>query len=277
MPPKPPQKAARDSSMDVPAAVVGEDEVMVSAREAILQQEHNKLLADQGGLKIRLEQLRKENEFLQEEAERVREESQEYMSYMTKRSQRRQDAIVSLSDLNQRELEEISEEKKKLESQFQEEEDKLREQLLQREKELANLNREIEELGPMKELKREQLSHIKKLEEEVMATRGRHAEGLLRVKSAFLREKARCHQDSEHQLDHLSQAAQAEAKKALQEVSTRMKDENQDLRQELLHLIHQARMLQAQKQKVEEQNHQLRTEENCRQELRNLKLQLKIP
>lgn len=192
---------------------------MVSEREERLHDEHDRLIAENDGLRRRLEQLRRENEFLQEEAERVRVESQEYLLYVGKRSQRRQDAIISLNDQNTRELEDIRKQKEKLEVSFQEKEKKMRDQLLERETELANLRKELKELEPMKEIQKEQISLIRQLESEVMASRGKHAESLLRVKSAFLRQKVECQQDSERQLNQLSQKAHEEAKNVLQDVS----------------------------------------------------------
>ncbi|KAG8430576.1 hypothetical protein GDO86_020360 [Hymenochirus boettgeri] len=276
MPPKQkvPKKGENKTKNDAPAeekeTVLENKERIVSEKELQLQGEHNQLAAEQEGLRKRLEKLRKENEFLQEEAERVRIESQEYLSYMSKRSQRGEDVIVSLSDQNQRDLEDINKQKTELESKYQMEEDQLKEKLLQRESELAKVMKELEELQPMKELQRKQLLQIKELEEEVMATRGRHAEAMLKVKRDFLREKAQCQEDSEKSLNQLAQKAHDEAKKSILEVSSKVKVENQQLRQELLHLIRSARILQAQKQKLEEQNRQLEREQQCRKELGNV-------
>lgn len=252
------------------------EEVVVSEKEARLQDEHNQLVAEQEGLRRRLEQLRRENEFLQEEAERVRLESQEYLLYMSKRGQRRQDVIISLNDQNQRELQNIQRQKQELESRFSAEEQNLRDLLLRREAELNSLGTELAELEPMKELQKEQVSLIKHLEDEVMAHRGKHAETLLRVKSAFLREKTQCQQNSEQQLNQLAQKAQKEAKKALQEVSTKVKEENQGLTQELLHLIQQYRLLQVQKKRLEEKNQELLREQQCRDEVGNIQRKLKM-
>ncbi|XP_053316527.1 coiled-coil domain-containing protein 166-like [Spea bombifrons] len=254
-------KAEEDAGRDVPPDAAGDGgKREVSEREALLQQEHDKLTAEQEALRGRLEQLRRENEFLQEEAERVRVESQEYLSYMKKRSQRRQDAIVSLSDQNQRELQDIQQQKGELQSRLDAEEAELREQLLQRERELARLTREIGELRPARELQTEQISLIKELQDQVMAARGRHAQALLAVQAAFLQERARCHQDCELQLQQLSEEAQAEATRALLEVSAKTEEENRQLRQELLRLIGHARLLQERKQKVTDQNQRLRRE-----------------
>ncbi|XP_072263421.1 coiled-coil domain-containing protein 166-like [Pyxicephalus adspersus] len=281
MPPKKKSqgKAAKVSGKKTPEQVEDDGdvkEVVVTEREARLHDEHDRLNAEQDGLRRRLEQLRRENEFLQEEAERVRVESQEYLLYMGKRSQRRQDAIISLNDQNTRELAEIRRQKEELEASFQQEEKKLRDQLLQRETELANLRRELKELEPMRELQKEQISLIKHLESEVMASRGKHAEALLRVKSAFLRQKVECQQDSQRQLNQLSQKANEEARNALQDVSRRVKEENQTLRQELLQLINQFRDLHTQKKKVMEQNKQLRREQQCQKEVRNAQRKLKM-
>ncbi|XP_040204192.1 coiled-coil domain-containing protein 166 [Rana temporaria] len=280
MPPKKKSqsKAAKDSGKTSPEqAEDGGDgkEVVVSEREERLHDEHDRLIAENDGLRRRLEQLRRENEFLQEEAERVRVESQEYLLYVGKRSQRRQDAIISLNDQNTRELEDIRKQKEKLEASFQEKEKKMRDQLLERETELANLRKELKELEPMKEIQKEQISLIRQLESEVMASRGKHAESLLRVKSAFLRQKVECQQNSERQLNQLSQKAHEEAKNVLQDVSQKVKEENQTLRQELLQLINQYRDLQAQKKKLLEQNKQLRREQQCQKEVRYAQRKLK--
>ncbi|XP_075050215.1 LOW QUALITY PROTEIN: coiled-coil domain-containing protein 166 [Mixophyes fleayi] len=280
MPPKKksPGKAAKVSVTDAPEPVEegADGNEVVSERKAHLQEEHNHLVAEEEGLRRRLEQLRRENELLQEEAERVRVESQEYLLYMSKRSQRRQDAIISLSDQNSRDLEDIRLQKSDLESQFHNEEMKLREQLLKRETELANLGKELKELEPMKELQKEQVSLIKRLEDQVMATRGKHTESLLRVKSSFLREKVQCQQDSEQQLNQLSQKAQEEARKALNEVSRKVNEENLSLRQELSHLIHRFRVLQAQQKRLKEQNKQLLSEQQCRTDVGNVQRKLKM-
>ncbi|XP_075704698.1 coiled-coil domain-containing protein 166-like [Rhinoderma darwinii] len=281
MPPKKksPRKPSKSSRAEVPEQVeegCEETEVVVSEKEERLQEEHNQLGAEQEGLRRRLEQLRRDNEFLQEEAERVRVESQEYLLYMSKRSQRRQDVIISLNDQNQRELQNIQQHKQELEDKFSAEEQTLRDLLLRREAELTNLRRELEELEPMRRLQKEQMSLIKRLGDDVLAHRGKHAGALLRVKSAFLRGKTQCQQNSEQQLNQLTQKAQEEAKKALQEVSTRVKEENQSLRQELLHLIHQYRLQQVQKRKLEEKNTELLREQQCRNEVVNVQRKLKM-
>ncbi|XP_068135963.1 coiled-coil domain-containing protein 166-like isoform X1 [Hyperolius riggenbachi] len=281
MPPKKKSqgKSAKGSAKEVPEQVEdGGDgkEAVVSERERHLQEEHSRLIIEQDGLRRRLDQLRRENEFLQEEAERVRVESQEYLLYMSKRSQKRQDVIISLNDQNRRELEDIRRQKEELELFFNQEEKKLRDQILQRESELANVKKELKELEPMKELQQEQRALIKRLEDEVMSSRGKHADSLLRVKSAFLRQKMQCQKDSEQQLNQLSQKAQEEAKNALQDVSQKVREENQVLRQELLQLIHQFRVLQTQKKKLEEQNKQLLKEQQCQKEVRSTQRKLKM-
>ncbi|KAE8605842.1 hypothetical protein XENTR_v10015338 [Xenopus tropicalis] len=275
MPPKKGvKKGAKAAGKEAPAEAgeAGREapgERPVSEREARMEAEHALLTAEQEGLRKRMEQLRKENEFLQEEAERLRIESHEYLSYMGKRSQRQHHAIVTLSDQHHRDLQDIAGHKRALEAQLEAEEEKLREKLLQREAQLAKVMEELEGLEPMKELRRQQLVLIRELEEEVMGTRGRHAQAMLRVKSAFLRDKAQCQKDSERQLDQLSQEAHKEAKKAIVEMSSRVRGENQQLRQELLLLIRSARLLQAHKHKLEEQNRQLVREQQCRRELVN--------
>ncbi|KAM9315723.1 coiled-coil domain-containing protein 166-like [Gastrophryne carolinensis] len=281
MPPKAKSKSKAAKNSGTPSPEQTEDggehkEVVVSEREASLQAEQSHLLSEQDVLKRRLEKLRRENEFLQEEAERVRVESQEYLLYMSKRSQKRQDAIISLNDHNSRELEDLRRQKAELEASFQAEEKKLRDQILQQEIELANVKKELKELEPMEKLQKEQTAIIKHLEDEVMASRGKHAAAMLMVKSTFLKQKAQCQQDSENQLSQMSQKAHEEARNALQDVSRRMKEENHTLRQELLQLIQQFRVLQNQQKKLKEQNQELQRELECQKEVRNVQHKLKM-
>ncbi|XP_018430564.1 PREDICTED: coiled-coil domain-containing protein 166 [Nanorana parkeri] len=264
-------EAAEDPGRRSPAEGEG---LVVSEGERRLRGEHERLMSEHDGLRKRLEQLRRDNEFLQEEAETVRRESQEYLLYMGRRSQRRQDAIISLNDQNTRELEDLRRQKEELEAVLGGEEETLRGQLLQREAELAALRRELKEAEPMKEVQREQMSLIRRLEAEVMTSRGKHAHSLLRVKSAFLRHKVACQQDSERHLTQLSLRAHEEARSALHGVSRRVKEENRNLREELLPLINQYRGLQNQKKKLMEQKKELQREERCQSEVRSAQRRL---
>ncbi|XP_069461543.1 coiled-coil domain-containing protein 121 [Ambystoma mexicanum] len=232
-------------------------ERVVTETEALLQQEHDQLALSMETFRKRLDTLRRDNEFLQEEAQRVRVESQEYMSYMSKRTQKRENTIITLSDQNQKDLEDLRRQREELLSQFREKEAELNDQLLQKENKLAHLGQEIQELQPIKDLQQEQIARIKELEQEVMATRAKNAETLLQIKGAFLHDKAAFREDSEQQVLSLGKEAQEEAERFMKAHNEGVVQENQQLRQELLHLIRRSRVLQAHKLHLERQNKQL--------------------
>ncbi|XP_069089663.1 coiled-coil domain-containing protein 121 [Pleurodeles waltl] len=235
----------------------GTIEPVLSEKEAFLQQENSQLALSMETLRKRLDMLRHDNEFLQEEAQRIRVESQEYMSYMSKRTQKRENTIITLSDQNQRELEELKRQQEELQTNFMEKEAQLKDLLLQKEAKLAQVNQEIEDLQPVKDLQLEQIARIKELEQDVMTSRAQNADTLLKIKAAFLQGKALYMADSEQQVLALAKEAEKEAERFMKEHNEGVVQENQQLRQELLHLIRRSRILQAHKLHLEGQNKQL--------------------
>nr|XP_033794724.1 calponin homology domain-containing protein DDB_G0272472-like [Geotrypetes seraphini]XP_033794725.1 calponin homology domain-containing protein DDB_G0272472-like [Geotrypetes seraphini] len=257
-----------ESTNEVPKAVITE-------KEALLQQEHDKLTAQFECLRKKMDLLRHENEFLQEEAQRIRVDSQEYMSYMSKRTEKRQNAIITLSDQNKKELENIQKQKEELQIQFRAKEEELRKNIRQKENELVRINKDIADFQSVKDLQQEQESQIKELEREVMASRGKHIKNLLQIKSGFLQEKVAFENDTQKQLLTLTKQAQEAAMRSMIQQSERVIVENQQLRHELLHLIRRSRILQAHKLRLEEQNKQLLWEKQHNQSLAHIRHQRK--
>ncbi|XP_078503313.1 coiled-coil domain-containing protein 121 [Lissotriton helveticus] len=252
-------------------------EPVLSEREAFLQQENKQLALSMESLRKRLDMLRHDNEYLQEEAQRIRVESQEYMSYMSKRTQKRENAIITLSDQNQRELEDIRRQQEELQTNFMEKEAQLNDLLLQQEAKLAQVNQEIEDLQPVKNLQLEQIARIKELEQEVMTSRAMNADTLLKIKGAFLQGKAAYVTGSEQQVLALAKEAGEEADRFMKEHNEGVVQENQQLRQQLLHLIRRARVLQAHKLHLKAQNMQLIQESQYSQTMERHRRRKQLP
>lgn len=66
---------------------------------------------------------RHDNDWLEEEARKTRVESHEYMTYMTKKTKKRQSAIVTLSDRNQAELNEVRQQRAQMTAEFEKRKD----------------------------------------------------------------------------------------------------------------------------------------------------------
>ncbi|KAM9155634.1 coiled-coil domain-containing protein 121 [Pangshura tecta] len=273
MPPKSRQKLQQEQKGQpaVAAPLEGAAEGAVASREEVLlQQEYSRLckeLEDMKGARI---QLREENEFLQQEAQRLRAENQEFMCYVAKRAQRRQEAIVSLNDQNKQAVEEIRREQQELLTLYQSKEAALRERLLHKEGELIRLSKEVEGLREIQALQQEQAAHIRELQGELVTTRQQHTQHLQETRSHFLQEKAAFEQKSQQQVLCLLQQAQEVVARCMQEHSDQVKCENQELRQELHQLIQRSRTLHLHKRRLENQAQQLLRERCYMQDMARL-------
>uniref|UniRef100_A0A8C4RT46 DUF4515 domain-containing protein n=1 Tax=Erpetoichthys calabaricus TaxID=27687 RepID=A0A8C4RT46_ERPCA len=240
-------------------------------KEAIMKKEYEQLSEHLEELKLKAENLRHENEFLQEEVRQTQLENQECASYMSKSTQKRQNIIITLSDQNQQQMMEIQKKTEAIQAQFMEARDELASKILQKENELAKLTKEIEALREFKLLQQEQLSRIAELEKEVMQMRGQHCQRLLDVKARCLQEKASREEAAKQQVQALVVAANKEASRCLQEHTQNIVLENRRLRQELLELIRRAETLRTQQVKLQAQKQLLLNERKYTEDLRQLR------
>jgi len=212
-------------------------------KELQLQTELDELQEKLTILKSEVESLRKENDFLNEEAGQTRTESHEYMSFMAKKTNKRQTAIISLSDKNENELQKISAEKKEMLKQYEERKEDLKEMLLEKEHYLAKANMEFADLSEYRELRSNQLQRIKELEQEVIRKRAEYSDTIQQMKTTFLAERAEYTAQSEERIRELTREANKKAVICLDEHSNRIKQENRALRTELMELLKQSKLL----------------------------------
>ncbi|XP_072544899.1 coiled-coil domain-containing protein 166 [Salminus brasiliensis] len=247
-----------------------EDQQESSGRDGDLQTEYDTLTETLSALKIRAEQLRRDNDFLQNEVYQTRMESQEYMSYISKRTQKRQSAIVSLNDQSQKELEDLRRQREKALEKYQEQATELKREILQKENELARLNFEIAELRELESLKQQQLSRIAELEQEVAAMHFHHSNTLLALKARFLKEKKHYEAQAKHKVQEFVQTANKEAYRCLLSHMQEVSQENQRLRKELQMLIPRAHALRGHQQLLQTQHRNLLLEKEHMQKLYHL-------
>ncbi|XP_026867321.2 coiled-coil domain-containing protein 121 isoform X1 [Electrophorus electricus] len=262
MPPKKKGETARKQQDRSSTQAATEQEVQ-------LQKEYKILTETLNTLKMRAEQLRKDNEFLQNEANQTRMESQEYMSYMAKRMQKRRSMIVTLSDQSQQELQELERQREETLQKYEEQANGLKRKILEKENELALLNLEIAELREFKSLQQQQLGRISELEQEVSAMSRRHAESLQALKSDFLKEKERYEAQAEHKVQELTLATNREASRCLLSHMQDVTQENHRLREELQQLIQRAHALHSHQEALQTQHRQLLLEREHIQRMRN--------
>ncbi|KAM6949290.1 coiled-coil domain-containing protein 166 [Aplochiton taeniatus] len=241
-------------------------------KEAQLQKEYDGLTETLNILKRRAEKLRRENEFLQHEANQTRMESQEYMSYMSKRTQKRQTVIITLSDQNHQELEALKKQREETMAKYQDKANELKKEILEKENELALLNIEIAELREFKTLQQQQLTRIAELEKEVTSMHCGHSESLQGLKASFLSEKERYTGQAKYRVQSLALAANREASRCLATHTRGVSEENQRLRSELQQLIQKAGSLRTHQEKLQARRQQLLLEKEYVSELCRLRL-----
>ncbi|XP_065826379.1 coiled-coil domain-containing protein 166-like [Oscarella lobularis] len=244
------------------------DVAVPTEHEVALRQELDGLDEQIKALKKQLEDLQKDNDWLQEEAQKTRVESHEYMSYMSKKSQKRQSTIVTLSDRNDAELKSVRQQTAHMMSEYERRKDGLRTIMLEKESELAKTERELNDLDEYRVLQEAQESEIRRLEKEVDMMRFRHADEVHKLKSSFLAEKRDLQQSADAKVAELQQKANVQAVRCFREHTKQIRTENKELRRELLSLIQEGRALRDKKVRLEKQHSTLVRE---RQFIRDLK------
>jgi len=240
-------------------------------KEVLLQQELDALTEQLSSLKAKVDEYRQENDWLQQEAQKIRMESHEYMSYMEKKTTKRQTTIVSLSDHNQKEIQDIQDQKANMLEEYSMKKEALRAILMEKEHMLTKTKDELKDLQEFKDLQKDQLTHIKELERKVMTMRGKHSDDIQQLKTKFLNEKREYQHDSDNKISALAKQANKEAVLCLGEHTQRIKAENRRLRHELLMLIRKTRALHEHKRQLEEQKTQLLTEQQYAADLKRLR------
>ncbi|XP_028395123.1 coiled-coil domain-containing protein 166-like [Dendronephthya gigantea] len=256
MPPKKKGKAKKGN-----ANAEGDDDRADSKpteREILLSQQLEAITEELKEVKRNVDELRKENEWLQEEAQNTRRESHEYMAYMSRKTQKRQSAIVSLNDNNQSELSKIQKQKEEMIAYYEELKNELKDQMLEKETELSTARKELTELEQYQHLQHDQEAEIKSLEDEVQQMRAKHSESIQKLKAQFLREKKQFQDQSDARIETMTKEANQEAKQSMITHTQCVKEENQKLRKELLALIRRTRGLHEKRQQLEEQHKTLK-------------------
>ncbi|XP_070795250.1 coiled-coil domain-containing protein 166 [Pituophis catenifer annectens] len=239
----------------------------VSEKEERLQKELDILSEHIVTYSQRLRHFQTENEYLDKEAQQVREASKVYLSYLTRRTVRCQNAIISLNDQNRFDLSQIQKQKAEVAAQYAEREREVRRQLIELENKLFLLNRDVAELQPWQDLQLRHLTQIRDLEKELLITKIQHAEQMHRVKSRFLHQAAEYEMNAEQKVQILAKLAEEAAVRSLIQHTKQVKADNWSLQNELLSLIKQAQMLKAFLSHLREQQQRLFQEHQCRQDL----------
>lgn len=251
MPPKNKKKPASAPKETGSEAVV--EIHQPSEREVQLKAQLDGVTSELTSLKRQVDELKIENDFLHQEAQHVRVETQEYLSYVSKKTKKRQDAVISLSDRNTEKIEEIRLKKEQVIDNYNKERERYNEIILNKEAELTNIQNELSELNEYRVLQREQEAEISALEKRMSDMRVKHNEAVQKLKARFLAEKNAFQKESENELSEMCREAKKDAHACLAQHTVKIKFENRALRRELLEFIEKTRALHTHKLELEEQ------------------------
>ncbi|XP_041363057.1 basal body-orientation factor 1-like [Gigantopelta aegis] len=264
-------KGKKGGKGDAPAETEKPKSPEPTEKELLLKEELQKITDELENAKIKVDDLRKENDWLQTEAHKVRVESHEYMSFIEKKTSKRQTTIITLSDHNKQEIRNIQIQKQMMEEDFDDKKKALENLLLEKEHLLEKTTQELNDLQEYKDLQTEQLTKIRDLEKDVKQMRAKHSEAIQQLKSDFLKQKREFQSDSENRIHSLETKANKEALQCLIDHTNRIKVENRQLRRELLGLIQKTRVLHQHGTSLEEQKRQLLCEQQYANDLKKLR------
>ncbi|XP_033011979.1 coiled-coil domain-containing protein 166 [Lacerta agilis] len=274
MPPKKkntkPKKKAKKKAKD---AAKGQTSSLpyVSEREMFLQKEFETLTEHIKTYTQRVRNFQWENEFLDKEAQKIRDVNKVYISYINRRTLRNQNAIISLNDQNISDLIQIRKQRAKLTTEYQEKERDVRYQLIEMETKLSLVNKEIEALQPYQELQLQQLTRIRDLEKELLIMKVLHTEQMHKLKSEHVQQVTAYEMQAQLKIQALARLAEKEAVRSLIRHTKQVKADNRRLRHELVDLIREAKVLKSFVFHLKAQQQQLLREHQYRQDLSRLR------
>jgi len=256
------------------AAAGGEagEERKRSEKEMFLQHELDALSTDNNQLRETLEQLRRDNHFLQEQANKSVEEATDYSMYMKGRAEEHQNDVLTVNQRNTQEMSVITEECKTLTGRFEDRMEKLTEELAAKKLLLSRATEELTSLDHVKFKETEALEKIKSLDAELEKTRAKHSQEIQLMKAEFLSEKKSIAEEANQNILQLSKKATEVAANCLNQHAERVQKENQHLRTELLALLSESDQLQQRKQDLEQQYLSLTRENEYLDDLKKMRV-----
>ncbi|TRY57485.1 hypothetical protein DNTS_014231 [Danionella cerebrum] len=221
---------------DVNASSGGE-----SQREILLQMEYDTLRGNLGSLKMKVEQLRKENEFLQNEVSLTQVESEQFISFLSQTQEKRQAAIATRSDRSHEELQDLQRQRKNMQEKHKEQASGVQREIMQMQNQLAKLNNEIADLKDVKTL--------------------------VALKGDFLKKKITCDKEAQENLRALMVSADEMASQSLVSYMTEVFNENKRVREVLESLLQRVNILLRQQETLLTHRRQLLLEQKHVQKL----------
>ncbi|XP_039507129.1 cytadherence high molecular weight protein 2 isoform X2 [Pimephales promelas] len=238
------------------------------SHEMLLHREYDTLTENLSTLKRRVAQLRKENEFLQNELDWTRKENVEFISYLSNKAEKRQNAIVTQSH---QELEKLQRQRQNMQDKHEEKKNELEREILQTENQLAKLNIEIADLKEVKTLQQQQLCCITELERELTSLQSHHSKTLVALKADVNRKMKSLKQQAKDQMQALTTSANKLYHSMMSSTNV-VHQQNKSLCEELKNLVLRDEALRSQWVALRNHQRQLLLDRECVQKLRTQRI-----
>ncbi|XP_014665655.1 PREDICTED: coiled-coil domain-containing protein 166-like [Priapulus caudatus] len=264
MPPKVKKKAAAKKEEQIKSSPS-------RAKEDCLTLELTSVTERLSSLMKTVAELRQEREWLQQELQTTKQDMQDYLAYMEKKTTKIDNAMGSLNDNNKEQIQVILDEKSTIQEDFEREKHVSKNELLEKDVILSRTRQQLCELQPLKDIQREQTECIQHLEKDILQMRALHSNSIQSLKIRFLKQKQSFERQADKQVFGLQQLACKEASRCLGDHIQSIRDENGRRRHQLLQLIRRTRTLHEHRHQLEEQRSELLREKELTVDLKQIK------
>eukprot|EP00055_Hartaetosiga_balthica_P007399 m.25362 g.25362 ORF g.25362 m.25362 type:complete len:302 (+) comp5758_c0_seq1:102-1007(+) len=231
----------------------GPTQLEISLRLELESLEKELLLAKQEA-----EEAKKKNQYLKSEADAARDETNDYESYMQKKTVREQLKIQNLMDENQKKLDAIAADKIRKTKEFEEIRKGFEEIILEKENELSKILEQIEELDEFVRKRAQQEETIRNFRNEMAELEDEHVQEISNTKTKFLDEKLKFQREASNAIQKLERDAAMEAQSCIDEHTEKAKSTNKKLRGKLVALFQDNKELIVREQQLRQQNSELK-------------------
>ncbi|UJR10711.1 hypothetical protein I4U23_014901 [Adineta vaga] len=230
-----------------------DEKLRPSDKELVLQAELDKKVQKLAEIKLRVRTAQEENHWLNEEANKVRAETAEYVQYMSKKTNTRQNQVITLTDYHQEQIRDINREKENMLKDYEQKKNELRAQLMKKEQFLAQTNRELQAIGEYRNIQDQQNNEIKRLQEEINQLRGTHVREIADMRMTFEKVLHDQRTDEGAKVQSIRRQADEEAEQFLYDRSVAIQNENLQLRKSLQDFLKRIHALNESKERLEEE------------------------
>lgn len=247
-------KKAKSKKVDAKAvASAGPTALEISLRMELETLDQELLTA-----KAEVDEARRQNEWLVSELKHTDDEILEYEAFVSKSTTREQSRIQSITERNTKEIAAIERERADRAAETEKSKTEIQKAILAKEGEYERIHRQLIALADVRMRRDDQLAEMAALEQEIEHITLEQNNALQELKARYLQEKLESHRTAHTSVKSLEQQASREAAVCLSDHSQRIKDENRQLRRELLGIITSNKSLQERESMLLKQNQELK-------------------